>query len=343
VLRTFNNHRGYPQWISVQRLRSSWVVRVGIGARDRHVGCRAVPHGARIQRADAERDAFARNAVRCWGRDQKDPVYGIDESSACRVKPQQAGERMADNGAPWADHGLEFARKDFEPFVQAGVVRVRKLGVADIVPAFYEGCGEKELPVLRGTTVPDSVKYEEAFRHGDILGSRQQTLRQQKLRQKKLRPIFEIHERNPTMSTTTDEAALTVKELTHHGKTSHEVYNAGFYENGWDFSVRSILGKASRGGADAGEVLSTIAAVGPGDRVGWFDAWVALGTRVADIAEASAAAGHRVSAARAYLRSANYLAVAVNAIDGLDGETDKVLPTFRAHRAAWEGFVAATH
>lgn len=145
------------------------------------------------------------------------------------------------------------------------------------------------------------------------------------------------------MSTTTDEAALTVKELNHHGKTSHEVYSAGFYESEWDFSVRSILGKASRGGADAGEVLSTMAAVGPGDRVGWFDAWVALGTRVADIAEASAAAGHRVSAARAYLRAANYLAVAVNAIDGLDGETDKLVPTFRAHRAAWEGFVAATH
>lgn len=77
---------------------------------------------------------------------------------------------MADNGAPWPDHGLEFARKDFEPFVETGAVRVWKLWVADIVAAFYEVCGEKELPVLRGTTVPDSVEYEEAFRHGDILG-----------------------------------------------------------------------------------------------------------------------------------------------------------------------------
>jgi dienelactone hydrolase len=48
-----------------------------------------------------------------------------------------------------------------------------------------------------------------------------------------------------------------------------------------------------------------------------------------------------VSAARAYLRAANYYAVAVNAIDGLDS-TEALLPTFRAHRAAWEGFVANT-
>ena len=59
------------------------------------------------------------------------------------------------------------------------------------------------------------------------------------------------------------------------------------------------------------------------------------------IADDCAARGHRVSAARAYLRAANYFAVAVNAIDGLDS-TDQHLPTFRAHRVAWEGFVANT-
>lgn len=144
---------------------------------------------------------------------------------------------------------------------------------------------------------------------------------------------------NATLSTTT---ALTTAELDHHGTTSHEVYTAGFYESGWDFSVRSLLGKASRAGADAGEVLSTIANVAPGDHDGWFAAWVALGERVAGIADSSAARGHRISAARAYLRAANYLATAVNAIDGLNGDTSELLPTFRKHRAAWEGFVANT-
>jgi dienelactone hydrolase len=85
-----------------------------------------------------------------------------------------------------------------------------------------------------------------------------------------------------------------------------------------------------------------VAAIKPGDRGGWFDAWITLAERVAASAEASAAACHRVSAARAYLRAADYFAVAVNSIDGLDGDTVKLLPAFRAHRAAWEGFVANT-
>jgi dienelactone hydrolase len=146
------------------------------------------------------------------------------------------------------------------------------------------------------------------------------------------------------MTTSATDTALTTAELDHHGIASHEAYTAGFYTGAgeWDFTVRSILGKASRGGADAGEVLATVASVRPGDRAGWFDAWIALGARVAAIAEGSAAAGHRVSAARAYLRAADYFAVAVNSIDGLDGDTAKLLPAFRASREAWEGFVANT-
>jgi dienelactone hydrolase len=135
--------------------------------------------------------------------------------------------------------------------------------------------------------------------------------------------------------------ALTVEQLDRRGKTSHEVYTAGFYAGDWDFSVRTLLGKATRGGADIGEVLATIATVKPKDYAGWFAAWVALGDRITAIAATSAHGGHRVSAARAYLRAANYYAVAVNAIDGLDS-TEQLLPTFRAHRAAWEGFVANT-
>jgi hypothetical protein len=143
------------------------------------------------------------------------------------------------------------------------------------------------------------------------------------------------------MSTT--DQALTVEQLDHGGRTSHEVYTAGFYEGDWDFSVRLLLGKSTRGGTDIGEVLATVAKVKPKDDEGWFAAWVALGERIAGIAESSAAGGHRVSAARAYLRAANYYATAVNAISALDEGTDRLLPTFRAHRAAWEGFLATTH
>ena len=73
--------------------------------------------------------------------------------------------------------------------------------------------------------------------------------------------------------------ARSVAELDHHGTRSHEVYTAGFYASDWDYVVRSLLGKASRGGADAGEVLATIAAIEPEDRAVWFAAWVVLGKR----------------------------------------------------------------
>ena len=126
----------------------------------------------------------------------------------------------------------------------------------------------------------------------------------------------------------------TAAQLDHRGRTSHEVYTAGFYEGDWDFSVRLLLGKATRGGSDIGEVLATIASIRPKDHEGWFTAWAALGERLAAAAESSAARGHRVSAARAYLRAANYYATAVNALSALDEGTDRLLPVFRAHRAA---------
>ncbi|GAA1862888.1 alpha/beta hydrolase [Pseudonocardia ailaonensis] len=129
--------------------------------------------------------------------------------------------------------------------------------------------------------------------------------------------------------------------LDRHGRTSHETYTAGFYADDRDFVVRALLGKATRGGADIGEVLATIAECAPHDHEGWYAAWVALGDRIAAVAEACAKGGHPVSAARTYLRAANYYAVAVNAVSGL-GDVDRLLPTFRLHRAAWDGYLATT-
>ena len=141
---------------------------------------------------------------------------------------------------------------------------------------------------------------------------------------------------------TTEDAALTVDQLDRRGRTSHEVYTAGFYDGDRDFSVRLLLGKSTRGGTDIGEVLATVAGVDPKDDEAWFAAWVALGDRIASVAGSSAQRGHRVSAARAYLRAANYYATAVNAVSALDEGTDRLLPVFRKHRAAWEGFLANT-
>ncbi|MGI1848497.1 alpha/beta hydrolase family protein [Rhodococcus sp. SJ] len=122
----------------------------------------------------------------------------------------------------------------------------------------------------------------------------------------------------------------------------HQAFTAGFYrDEDFDFDVRFLLGQAVHGAADVGEVLATIAPLGEKDHEKWFDAWVALGTRVRRLADASAEAGHAVSAAGAYLRAATYFATAVNSVDGL-GDDGPLLPTFRQHRTAWDRFVETT-
>ncbi|QBI53488.1 alpha/beta hydrolase family protein [Streptomonospora litoralis] len=123
-------------------------------------------------------------------------------------------------------------------------------------------------------------------------------------------------------------------------RPAHRVFSAGFYGGSWDHDVRSVLGKAPRGGADVGEVLSTIAAVEPHDTEAWPTAWIALGDRVGAVAARAAERGHRVSAARAHLRAANYLAVAVNALAGRTDAEDRLQAVFRRHRAEWDGFTA---
>lgn len=120
---------------------------------------------------------------------------------------------------------------------------------------------------------------------------------------------------------------------------SHTVFTDGFYaDEGRDFAVRLLLGYCSSGGADAGEILATIAGCRDGHDRQWSDAWLALGRRLVAQADASAAAGHRISAGSAYLRAANYLSQAFDGLDGLADEGDR-LPIFSEHRAAWEGFV----
>ena len=88
-----------------------------------------------------------------------------------------------------------------------------------------------------------------------------------------------------------------------------------FSENpDFDYEIRGILGQAVGGAADVGEVLAANAGIGKRDQVGWFCAWHELGQRTAAAAEAAAAAGHRVSAATAFLRASAYFGTAVNAV-----------------------------
>ncbi|GIG37790.1 alpha/beta hydrolase family protein [Cellulomonas pakistanensis] len=106
-----------------------------------------------------------------------------------------------------------------------------------------------------------------------------------------------------------------------------------------DEVIRSTLGRTTAGAADVGEVLAAVQGVRGKDHDGWFAAWRGLGDRVAAQGDAAAAGGHRASAASAYLRASAYLAVAVNAVAALESDDD-LLPTFRAHRRAWDAWVA---
>jgi hypothetical protein len=108
---------------------------------------------------------------------------------------------------------------------------------------------------------------------------------------------------------------------------------------GFDFEIRTVLGNSVEGAAEPGEVLAAVAGVAAGDYEGYFTAWLSLARRVNAIGDSAAAAGHRVSAAEAYLRASNYFAVAVNASSALPDDS-QLLPTFRSQQAAWMGFVA---
>lgn len=122
-------------------------------------------------------------------------------------------------------------------------------------------------------------------------------------------------------------------------KAHHVVFTNGFYaDEGRDFAVRLLLGYCSSGGADAGEVLATIADCPDDHDLEWSNAWLDVGRRLVAAGDASSAAGHRVSAASAYLRASNYLS---QAFDGLDGVADDAqrMPVFAEHRAAFEKFL----
>ena len=118
----------------------------------------------------------------------------------------------------------------------------------------------------------------------------------------------------------------------------HEAFSAGFYRDAsFDYAVRGLLGHAPSGAAEPGEVLATIADIGDGDVSAWFTAWRNLGERLLSLADQLHESGRLESASRAYLRASRYLAVAVDA-----APDDTRLEVFRAHRAAWDGFIDTT-
>ncbi len=79
-----------------------------------------------------------------------------------------------------------------------------------------------------------------------------------------------------------------------------------FRDELYDGQFLRTLGHCAYGGADLGECFATAKQIRERDRDSWYAAWTALADRTFAAAEASASAGHRVSARTAYLRASNY-------------------------------------
>jgi hypothetical protein len=116
----------------------------------------------------------------------------------------------------------------------------------------------------------------------------------------------------------------------------------GFFADAdFDYESRIMLGAAASGIGDIGLVLATLDRITDGDRQSWFDAWSAVAAGLAAQGHEAARNGHLRTARWALLAAAEYYAKALVVVDGL-ADQSVLLPTFREHRACWEGVVDAS-
>jgi hypothetical protein len=114
-----------------------------------------------------------------------------------------------------------------------------------------------------------------------------------------------------------------------------------FSEADFDFEARILLGAAAAGIGDVGLVLATMDRITDGDRQSWFDAWTGTARELAVQGRAAAAAGNPRTASWALLAAAEYYGKALVVVDGL-ADQSVLMPTFREHRACWDGVVNAS-
>lgn len=81
---------------------------------------------------------------------------------------------------------------------------------------------------------------------------------------------------------------------------------SGFRDAEFDYQLLRTMGLADYGGSTVGEALAAASMIADGDTSSWVAVFSDLADRVERRAEASAAAGHALSAADHYLRAATY-------------------------------------
>ncbi|MFC5804597.1 alpha/beta hydrolase family protein [Streptomyces formicae] len=94
------------------------------------------------------------------------------------------------------------------------------------------------------------------------------------------------------------------------------------------------LALIGRGAAEYGECAATAAHIADGDRDAWHRAWTATAARVAAEAEASAAHGHRVSAADGFWRATTYYRVSYQPLFGAPVDP-RLTESFKRERACF--------
>lgn len=85
-----------------------------------------------------------------------------------------------------------------------------------------------------------------------------------------------------------------------------------FKDTDMDFHLGNlVLGAATTGGTEIGEVFYAASGIVDGDAASWQDAWADMAGRVAARGEAALAAGHTVSAREQLLRAADYYRISL--------------------------------
>ncbi|GIC92271.1 hydrolase psoB [Aspergillus udagawae] len=106
--------------------------------------------------------------------------------------------------------------------------------------------------------------------------------------------------------------------------TIHKLFKSPFF----DFEFLRLLAMAPHEGAEIGEVLEAAAKIKDQDPESWYSTLLETGSKAEAIAKEAEAAGDRVGARRAYLRSSNYLRAAQFMLnEGPIGHDQRVLPT----------------
>ncbi|MEJ2865615.1 alpha/beta hydrolase family protein [Actinomycetospora flava] len=114
-----------------------------------------------------------------------------------------------------------------------------------------------------------------------------------------------------------------------------------FTDHAFDFSARTALGHTGLGVGDVGMAVGAIDETTDGDAMSWYTAWHGRAERLRRDADAARAAGRLGTAAFLYLGASGFHDESLAFVDGME-DTSLLLPTFRAHRAAWDAFVACS-